>query len=144
MVKVSPMPEIGRLESVPRSMLDPSKSMWRCGFDRIPKMRAAGASILHDTSTEWLSSVKVLPPCRLCQHLLHRELLSSSSRSEWFPFDRTVGTLVHTLEAGWRDLPGNRGCLLVTARWETPTMPMNAPLIKTERDGLLAFLQHQW
>ena len=23
-------------------------------------------------------------------------------------------------------------------------MPMTAPLIKTERDGLLAFLQHQW
>ena len=31
----------------------------------------------------------------------------------------------------------------VTPRWKTADMPMNAPLIQNERDGLHAFLEHQ-
>src|SRR5579863_4848081 len=46
---------MGRSTTAPRSIPDPSKSLWRCGLARILKMDAAGASILRDTSTGLLT-----------------------------------------------------------------------------------------
>ncbi|HWF15008.1 MAG TPA: DinB family protein [Acidimicrobiales bacterium] len=45
----------------------------------------------------------------------------------------------------WRGRSGELGCsgLPVHLRWDTPTMPLNAPLIQNEREGLLTFLEHQ-
>jgi uncharacterized damage-inducible protein DinB len=54
-------------------------------------------------------------------------------------------------ECQWADTPVSireRACRIdfngaVTLQWEAASMPMNAPLIENEREGLLAFLEHQ-
>jgi hypothetical protein len=109
MMKVSPMPEIGRFESAPRSMLDPSKSVWRCGFDRIPKMGCrCFYPARHFNRMAFVRQYSFLP-------VPYASIRCSDNTSavdplKMFPFGGTVRTLVNTLQ-----VPDGGTCLAIGA-----------------------------